>query len=100
MVTEYDLFFPALARRSKYVGKGEGKESRYSDYKSEVEEDCKQRCIYCDILLSELGFEGMVIDHFRPTKHYPDLKHNPYNLVLSCPKCNQNICLILFTLKP
>jgi hypothetical protein len=45
--------------------------------------------VYCDITYCEIGFEGMVLDHFRPQRHFPALCNNPYNLVLSCPKCNR-----------
>lgn len=89
MVSNSSLFFPALARRPEYTGKGEGKKSRYKDYSSEIEEDCKKRCVYCDISLGEHGFEGMVLDHFRPQKHFPELVDDPQNLVLACPKCNR-----------
>jgi len=35
-----------------------------------------------------MGGEGMHLDHFRPQKHFPQLENDPFNLVLSCPKCN------------
>jgi len=90
-VTKHEvLFFPLIERRALYNGKGDGKTSTYSDYHSEVEEDCKNRCVYCDVSIEEHGYEGMVIDHFRPEKHFPKLRNNPYNLVLACPKCNRS----------
>lgn len=90
MTNHETLFFPLLERRKKYVGKGDGKKSSYSDYRSEIEEDCKNRCVYCDVSLEEHGFEGMAIDHFRPEAHFPKLSDNPDNLVLACPKCNRS----------
>lgn len=90
MTKHETLFFPLLDRRKKYFGKGDGKKSSYSDYRSEIEEDCKNRCVYCDVSLEEHGYEGMAIDHFRPEVHFPKLSHNPGNLVLACPKCNRS----------
>ncbi len=90
MTKHETLFFPILDRRKQYIGKGDGKKSRYSDYRSEIEEDCQNRCVYCDVSLEEHGYEGMAIDHFRPEVHFPQLSNNPGNLVLSCPKCNRS----------
>lgn len=90
MTTHNVLFFPRISRRDAYVGKGPGKTSSYADYRSEIETDCKQRCIYCDVAIDEHGFEGMVIDHFRPEKHFKSLASDPLNLVLACPKCNRS----------
>lgn len=83
-----DLFFPPLTRRKAY--QGNGSTSKYTDYHAEIEEDCKQRCVYCDAALTEIGFEGMQLDHFRPQKHFPALVHEPTNLVLGCAKCNRS----------
>jgi len=85
------IFYPALTRRDTYrspYGKG-GEFADYHAYYDEVAEDCKQRCVYCDALVSEnLGGDKMHLDHFRPQKHYDELKTNPNNLVLACPACN------------
>ncbi|NOQ22596.1 MAG: hypothetical protein GQ565_08110 [Candidatus Aegiribacteria sp.] len=83
-----NLFYPTIKRRSTYIGKGDGQVSRYSDYRDEIQEDCGNRCVYCDIKHAEIGYEGMHLDHFRPQKHFPGLTDNPTNLVLACPKCN------------
>lgn len=90
MVKHETLFFPPLKRRNTYKGKGDGNKSSYSDYRAEIEEDCKNRCVYCDVSLEEHGYEGMAIDHFRPEAHFPNLSNNPNNLVLACPKCNRS----------
>ncbi len=84
-----DLFFPLLKRRGKYFGKGKGRKPQYGDFQAEIEEDCQKRCVYCDIQLSEHGYEGMQLDHFRPQIRFPDLKDDPTNLLLACPKCNR-----------
>ncbi len=85
-----DLFFPRLTRRDSYSTKTNGKYYKtYTFYRNEIAQDCKNRCIYCDIKENEIGFEGFVLDHFRPQLHFPDLISNPKNLVLSCPKCNR-----------
>lgn len=84
------MFFPPLSRKpEENYHNANGK--FYSDYKrnrSKIEDDCKHRCVYCDILTDEMGGEGMQLDHFRPQAHFPELKSDPFNLVLSCPKCN------------
>jgi len=83
------MFYPILTRRSAYSKKNNG--NYYADYRhyfTEIKEDCQERCIYCDVLLSEQGNEGFHIDHFRPYVHFAELKNDPNNLVLSCSKCN------------
>jgi len=88
-IMDDELFFPNINRREDYLVKTTGEYySDYSRYRTQISEDCGERCVYCDVLLEEIGYEGMVLDHFRPQKLFPDLKSNPENLVLSCPKCN------------
>lgn len=84
------MFFPQLTRRAveQYYNSNQRFYADYKRNKSKIEEDCKNRCVYCDILTAEMGGEGMQLDHFRPQAHFPDLKNDPLNLVLSCPKCN------------
>ncbi|WP_193161209.1 HNH endonuclease [Microbulbifer hainanensis] len=85
------MFFPSLTRKPEeeyHNSKG----VFYSDYnknREKIEEDCQHRCVYCDILATEMGGEGMQLDHFRPQAHFPELKSHPHNLVLACPKCNR-----------
>lgn len=83
------MFYPILIRRPCYSKKIDG--SYYADYHhytEEIKEDCQERCVYCDALLSEHGNEGFHIDHFRPYVHFAGLKSDPNNLVLACSKCN------------
>ena len=84
------MFFPVLTRRDSYKKKRNGEDYlSYSIFKDEVFEDCQERCIYCDATLKEIGGEGLVLDHFRPTKHFIDLVYDPYNLVSACSFCNR-----------
>ncbi len=84
------VFFPKIERRDNYSTKANGDNYvDYHHYAEEVAEDCQQRCVYCDITLTEDGGEGMQLDHFRPQKHFPELGSDPYNLVLSCANCNR-----------
>ena len=84
-----ELFYHRLERRETY-SRAEGvKSPKYSDYRQEIEEDCKNRCVYCDVTVQEHAYEGMQLDHFRPEKHFPTLANDPRNLVLACPKCNR-----------
>ena len=84
------LFFLDINRRTQYSRTTGGTYYKdYQHYRTEISEDCKHRCVYCDITEPEIGFEGMVLDHFRPTKHFSELVNDPTNIVLSCPKCNR-----------
>lgn len=84
------MFFPRLARRPpEYYHSRLNR--NYADYRknyTKISEDCQFRCVYCDTLLSEIGYEGFQLDHFRPQAYFPQLTTDPLNLVLSCPKCN------------
>jgi len=83
------MYFPILTRREKYKTKTNGEPYlNYQAYFDEVAEDCKHRCVYCDVLVEEIGGEGMHLDHFKPRKHFPELELAPNNLVLACAKCN------------
>lgn len=84
------MFFPKLTRSpmSDYFSSRGGTYADYRRNKVQVSLDCKGRCVYCDILLEEIGGEGMHLDHFRPIAHFPKLETDPYNLMLACPKCN------------
>lgn len=91
------LYFPQLKRQSiqnYYSNKG----SFYASYNcrsnyEKVSEDCQFRCVYCDVLIDECGGDPFSLDHFRPIHIFGDkfngiLKVHPYNLYLSCQKCN------------
>lgn len=84
------MFYPKLTRRNKEDYK-HSRNDYYADYRKnykKVAEDCKHRCVYCDLLVTELGGDELQLDHFRPQELYPELERDPYNLYLSCPKCN------------
>ncbi len=84
------MYFPDLTRRDE-VDYHNNREVFYADYKKnhkKVAEDCKHRCVYCDITSEEYGGDDMQLDHFRPQEHFDNLKAHPHNLYLSCPKCN------------
>ncbi|WP_440216090.1 HNH endonuclease [Chromobacterium piscinae] len=84
-----DLFYPKLNRLQEYKKKDSGAYYSYQKYHDQVLLDCQNRCVYCDIRIDEIGFEGFALDHFRPQDLFPYLKNNPYNLVIACPKCNR-----------
>jgi hypothetical protein len=84
------MFFPELIRRNENDYHNNRKQF-YADYGenySKVAEDCKHRCVYCDIKVEEFGGDEMQLDHFRPQKYFAHLETHPHNLHLSCPKCN------------
>jgi len=84
------MYFPKISRRVNYKrARHGGYYSGYHEYFEEIAEDCQRRCVYCDVILEEIGGEGMHLDHFRPQKSFPELNNSPLNLVLACAKCNQ-----------
>lgn len=67
--------------------------TNYQNNYAKVAEDCKHRCVYCDATEKECGGEKFSLDHFRPKdvfigKFNGILVRHPYNLHLSCQKCN------------
>ncbi|EIJ0973746.1 hypothetical protein ACOW8K_000508 [Vibrio parahaemolyticus] len=91
------LFFPSIKRRpiyQYYSSRGEFfAASNYQSNYATVADDCKHRCVYCDVTESECGGERFSLDHFRPkdifiNKFNGILVKHPYNLYLSCQKCN------------
>lgn len=84
------MYFPELKRRDviEYQNRNNQFYADYSLNYSKVAQDCKERCVYCDITIDEFGGDKMQLDHFRPKKHFGHLEIHPYNLYLSCPKCN------------
>tara|TARA_B100001059_G_C17804947_1_gene568541 strand:+ start:614 stop:1297 length:684 start_codon:yes stop_codon:yes gene_type:complete len=92
-----ELFFPSLKRqpvRSYYTTLGNFyAASNYQSNYEKVAADCLHRCVYCDATEKECGGERFSLDHFRPkdvfiNKFNGILVQHPYNLHLSCQKCN------------
>ena len=49
------------------------------------------RCAYCLMPDDRLGGEeGMTVDHYRPERWYPDLRHTWSNLYYACSICNSH----------
>lgn len=92
-----NLYFPPLKRKEiglYYKKEGEFYET-YNCQKNydNVAEDCLHRCVYCDVHVDECGGEKFSLDHFRPRNIFGGkfdgiLKIHPFNLHLSCQKCN------------
>jgi len=92
-----NLHFPSLSRldeESYYCQTGDFyAASNYQSNYDMIARDCKYRCVYCDATEKECGGERFSLDHFRPRDVFASkfngilLKH-PYNLHLSCQKCN------------
>ncbi|WP_460158457.1 HNH endonuclease signature motif containing protein [Pseudomonas sp. S3_E11] len=84
------MFFPKLIRRKEeeYYSNRNNFYADYRDNYKKIAEDCLNRCVYCDITTDEYGGDEMHLDHFRPQEHFDELSTHPYNLYLSCPKCN------------
>lgn len=91
------LFFPILSRHPAYMYYSRDGDfyaaSNYQSNYDKVAENCKHRCVYCDATEKECGGEKFSLDHFRPkdifiNKFNGILIRHPYNLHLSCQKCN------------
>lgn len=92
-----NLYFPPLRRKKidlyyKKEGEFYGTYNCQKNYDN-VSEDCLHRCVYCDVHVDECGGEKFSLDHFRPRKIFDKkfngiLKIHPFNLHLSCQKCN------------
>ncbi len=91
------LYFPTLKRQNiQQYYKREGE--FYATYNCQknydnVAKDCQHRCVYCDVHVDECGGEKFSLDHFRPQNVFGEkfdgiLKVHPFNLHLSCQKCN------------
>jgi len=64
--------------------------TRYTAYKSYLQNDFHNRCGYCDDLdIYCGGSAGFHIDHFRPHSKFNHLKTAYTNLVYACPYCNR-----------
>ncbi|WP_127350770.1 hypothetical protein [Dickeya fangzhongdai] len=92
-----NYYYPILTRQDISVYyKSEGE--FYSAYNCDknynnISKDCQYRCVYCDAHIDECGGERFSLDHFRPTDIFSNkfdgiLKFHPFNLHLSCQKCN------------
>lgn len=93
-MNNYD-FFPKLSRHEldEYHNKNGVFYADYSKNYKLVSIDCLHRCVYCDVTEKECGGEPFSLDHFRPSKVFAnkfngELLVHPYNLYLSCQKCN------------
>ena len=91
------LYYPPLERQAiaEYYKKEGEFYATYNCQKNydNVAKDCKYRCVYCDAHIDECGGEPFSLDHFRPMDVFGDkfdgvLKTYPFNLHLSCQKCN------------
>lgn len=91
------LYFPSLKRQkiSQYYKKAGGFYATYNcdNNRENISIDCQHRCVYCDAHVDECGGEPFSLDHFRPLNIFGEmfngiLKIHPFNLHLSCQKCN------------
>jgi hypothetical protein len=91
-------FFGPLVRRASYETRAGGGHYDYTHYRAAIAEDCKFRCVYCDLHEDKIGGrEAMEMDHFRPwqktfgaanERRFEHLRNEPTNLVHSCGVCN------------
>lgn len=75
--------FKVNISNKKYVGK-----DIYKEVKPDLEKLYYNKCAYCETTISAGGY--MHIEHYRPKSTYYWLAYSWDNLLLSCPKCNQN----------
>lgn len=67
--------------------KNPGPFTTIASYRSAVREEFDGRCVYCRIpdRAQSLRHE---VEHYRPTKHFPQLKYEYSNLYWACRACN------------
>lgn len=91
------FYYPVLVRQdiaAYYKEEGEFYATYNCDKNYEnISKDCQFRCVYCDARIDECGGERFSLDHFRPMDVFSNkfggvLKIHPFNLHLSCQKCN------------
>ena len=92
-----NFYYPVLVRQdiaAYYKEEGEFYATYNCDKNYEnISKDCQFRCVYCDARIDECGGERFSLDHFRPMDVFSNkfggvLKIHPFNLHLSCQKCN------------
>lgn len=90
-----EMFFCKIKRREieYYYNRDRVFYSDYGANYAKVADDCYHRCVYCDVSEKECGGERFSLDHFRPQKIFKIkfdgiLCVHPYNLLLSCQRCN------------
>lgn len=65
-------------------------DGRYSDWKTEIANDCFQQCVYCAIPESSYGgIDNFHVEHRKPRSLFRDLEHVISNLFLACAICNR-----------
>lgn len=92
------LYFPDLNRQLVTQYYKNGSTEFYATYNckhnyNNIALDCQYRCVYCDVHVDECGGEKFSLDHFRPQNIFGEkfdgvLNTHPFNLHLSCQKCN------------
>ena len=60
----------------------------YSDWKSDIAQHCRHRCIYCALREQGLGERQFHVEHFRPKNDFPELENAIENLFYACSICN------------
>lgn len=90
------MFFGLLTRRENGYSLNGDRFYSYAyfrtKFQSEIAEDCRSRCVYCDTHENATGGrESMEIDHFRPyTKvGFEHLEDDPNNFHHACSRCNR-----------
>lgn len=93
----YNFFYPILTRQDisvyyKVTGEFYATYNCQKNYDN-ISKDCQYRCVYCDASIDECGGEHFSLDHFRPKDIFSNkfngiLNIHPFNLYLSCQKCN------------
>jgi hypothetical protein len=65
-------------------------QGKYSDWKTNIANDCFQQCVYCAISESVYGgIDNFHIDHLKPRSLFEALEQIITNLFLACAICNR-----------
>lgn len=76
-------------RGSVIVRSGVPIRSAYGQYREDLRRDFFCSCCYCTIAECEAQAISFEIDHYKPSKKFPELSKNYTNLMYSCRLCNR-----------
>lgn len=77
-------------RKNEDIPKTLASNYNHSDVKSALKTECRNKCMYCESVVSHVAHEH--IEHIKPKakNRFPELTFEWQNLGLACPVCNIN----------
>lgn len=81
----YHFYFTTIGMRERKRTKNEKKKNRERLIRLEKLHQCSYRCELCG---SKLTKESTELHHIKPQSLYPELRHDPDNLMALCHDCH------------